>query len=227
MKPFRRKPLVKSEPFALGGLANIYKAAYQNDETTLAFEVPVRKGRFVFLLFFSQEDGKLADTLHMFLRNTKVLLEFPLYGHHLSGKTNVYVTPTKERAIKAELGLTAAGPAFELGGFFAELNEGIPQQLPLRDTVRTLRENWDDVGAKLAKTVEEALKTQWIGIKRLPAGHHPKEVTLRKLYVHTDGRAEEVESLIARLKRANVTVAWAIPVPGVPGRSFADLAAEI
>ena len=128
------------ESLSLSGLASIYLDALRYREHTIAFEVAIGKGRFVFLIFFSEDDKDVSDSLFLLLRNTSYLLQRKMYGRHTTGGTKIYLEPEHERAIRAELQLTAGGPTFELRAFFEQLNSLIPQKLPLRDTVKTLRE---------------------------------------------------------------------------------------
>lgn len=214
-------------PLSLGRLAAIYLDALRHREHTIAFEVAVGKGRFVFLIFFSDEDKAISDTLFLLLRNTSYVFKRKMYGSHTKGGTNVYIEPEHERAIRAELQLTDSGPAFELRSFFAQLNSLIPQKLPLRDTVKTLRENWNAVMAAVPNIVESELKTELSGLRQLDLPKQPKEVTLRKLYLHCEGSPSDIEHLIAKLKSKNKTLVWRVPDPSRPPRPFTEIFADL
>lgn len=215
------------DPLSLGGLASIYLDALRYREHTIAFEVAVGKGRFVFLIFFSDEDKAISDTLFILLRNTSYVFKRKMYGSHTKGGTNVYLEQEHERAIRAELQLTNSGPAFELRSFFAQLNSLIPQKLPLRDTVKALRENWNTVKSAVPNIVESELKTELSGLRQLDLPKQPKEVTLRKLYLHFEGSPSDIEHLIARLKSKNKTLVWRLPDPSRPPRPFAEIFADL
>lgn len=215
------------EPLSLSGLASIYLDALRYREHTIAFEVAIGKGRFVFLIFFSEDDKDVSDSLFLLLRNTSYLLQRKMYGRHTAGGTKIYLEPEHERAIRAELQLTAGGPAFELRAFFEQLNSLIPQKLPLRDTVETLRENWSVVKGAVPNAVEDALKTELSGTMQLELPRQPQEITLRKLYLHTEGRPRDIEQFIARLKSRNKTLVWRVPDPSRPPRPFAEIFADL
>ncbi len=215
------------ERLSLSGLAPIYRDALRLREHTIAFEVAIGKGRFVFLIFFSEEDKAVSDTLFLLLRNTHYLIRRKMYGRHTSGGTNIYLDAEHESAICAELQLVGGGPAFELRNFFAQLNSLIPQKLPLRDTVKTLRENWQNVKSAVPDVVEDALKTELSGTMNLKLPRQPKEVTLRKLYLHTDGDPSDIEHFIAQLKSKNTTLVWRVPDPSRPARPFVEIFAGI
>lgn len=217
---------MSSNGYSLGGLAAIYGDALQRGEPTLAFEVAQGKGRFVFLMFFSKEDEESRDRLFLHLRTTKYTLEFKLFGNHVRGGSKVYLTPEKERRIREELQLGLGAQGFEWENFFAELNAGIPQSLPLQSTLDKVRDVWPQVKGELSKVLDDAEKTVLVGIRRLPETHKPRERTLRKLYMYTKGNAQEIGSLIRALKGANITLVWSNE-EGANGRSFADIMGDV
>jgi hypothetical protein len=215
-----------STAHSLGGIAAVYTAAVQHGEPTLAFEVAQGRGRFVFLMFFSEEDEDSRDRLFLFLRNTNYMLELKLYGNHFTGGTKVYLTPEKERCIRDELRLGPGGDGFEWQHFFAQLNEAIPQKLSLQATLDELREVWPDVRERLPSVLDEAEKTVLVGIRRLPPSQHPRDRTLRKLYTYTRGGAADIQRLIQALMSANITLVWTNE-DGAEGRSFAAIFADV
>lgn len=212
--------------YNLGRLAAIYRDAVQHGEPTLAFEVRQGAGRFVFLMFFSEEDEDSKDRLFLFLRNTNYMLELKLYGNHFAGGTKVYLTPEKERRIWDELQVRPGEVTFDWERFFAELNEAIPQKLSLQSTLDELRRVWPTARDRLPNVLDEAEKTVLAGIRRLPASQRPRDRTLRKLYLYTNGSAADISRLIQALTGANITLVWTNE-DGAAGRSFADILADV
>jgi len=211
--------------FNLSGLAVIYNESLRRAEPTLAFEIVHGRGRFVFMMFFSKEDNESKDRLFVQLRNTQVFLELKAYGSHINGDFIIYFKEEDEEAITNELMLDGGGRAFSFERFLEELNRQIPNELPLQNKLDKIREVWPQVGPSLINVVEEADKTNLIGIKKLPEGKNPKDKTLRKLYIHTNGSAEVISNLIEALKAARLTLAWTNR--DVDDISFAELMARI
>jgi hypothetical protein len=211
--------------FNLSGLAAIYNESLRRSEPTLAFEIVHGCGRFVFMMFFSKEDKESKDRLFVQLRNTQVFLELKAYGSHRNGDFIIYFKEENEEAIINELMLDGGGREFSFERFLEELNRQIPNELPLQSKLDKIREVWPQVGPRLINVVEDADKTNLIGIKKLPEGKNPKDKTLRKLYIHTNGSAEVISNLIEALKAARVTLAWTNR--DVDDISFAELMARI
>lgn len=213
--------------FVLSGLAVLLTQTLRSGERTLVFEVPQGRGRFVFMMFLAEEDIESRDKLFIFLRNTKVLLELDLYGSYSRGGTHTYLKPDQVRAIIDELQLgVASGVPFELDQFLMELNARIPPSISVEVIVDSFRDVWPEAKGQLRHVVDDSLKTTLIGIRRLPQGQSPREKTLRKLYLHTNGRAAEVASLIRSLKAARITLAWSAD-PIANSKTFADIASQI
>jgi hypothetical protein len=212
--------------YNLGRLAAIYRDAIQHREPTLAFEVRHGAGRFVFLMFFSEEDEASRDRLFLFLRNTNYMLELKLYGNHLAGGTKIYLTPEKERRIWEELRVRPGTMNFDWERFVGELNDAIPQKLALQATLEELRRVWPNVRDRLPNVLDEAEKTVLVGIRRLSASQRPRDRTLRKLYLYTNGSAADISRLIQALAGANITLVWTNE-EGAEGRSFADILADV
>jgi hypothetical protein len=215
-----------TEPYELGRIAAIYAAARNRGEPTIAFEMRQGNGRFVFLIFFSDQDEESKDTLYLFLRRTNVVLTLKMYGDHWGGTTRVFLTEAKKRLILAELAIWSGGKPFDWASFFAQVNAAIPQTLPLQETLEKVREVWPDVKKDVASGLDECEKTVLIGIKRLPPNQRPRDRTLCKLYVYTDGNAADIAHLIDALRRANITLLWSSPENG-EGKSFADIFVEL
>ncbi|MFM4709940.1 hypothetical protein ACEUEC_01040 [Aeromonas veronii] len=211
--------------FNLSGLAAIYNESLRRLESTLAFEIVHGHGRFVFMMFFSQEDKESKDRLFVQLRNTQVFLELKAYGSHRNGDFIIYFKEEDKEAIINELMLDGGVREFSFERFLEELNRQIPNELPLQTKLDKIREVWPQVGPNLMNVVEDADKTNLIGIKKLPEGKNPKDKTLRKLYIHTNGSAEVISNLIEALRAARVTLAWTNR--DVDDISFAELMARI
>jgi len=194
--------------FNLTGLGGIYAEAMKRSDPTLAFEVQQGHGRFVFLMFFSPEDKESKDKLFLQLRNTRVFLQLKAYGNHRKGDFLIYFSDAEQAAIREELQLGNGAPAFNFSNFLERINNQIPSSLPLQAKLEKIREVWPQVKNILNKVVDNANKTILMGIKRLPEGKSPRDKTLRKLYVYTNGRADVITSLISVLKMARVTLAW-------------------
>jgi hypothetical protein len=194
--------------FNLNGLTNIYLEALNRSDPTLAFEITEGKGRFVFLMFFSNEDKTSKDRLFLHLRNTNTFLELKMYGSHKNGIFDIYFQDSDKESIINELQLGNGRTAFEFSNFLEKLNENIPQILPLQEKLDKIREIWPRVQYNLPNIVDQADKTILIGIKRLPNRKKPQDKTLRKLYIYTNGDATVLTNLIEALKEANTTLAW-------------------
>lgn len=211
--------------FNLNRLSPIYRDAVLHKEPTLGFEVPQGRGQFVFMMFFSEEDKESRDRLFVYLRHTRVMLDFKLYGNHFKGDFRIFIDPVKERAMVEELQLGHGDVAFEFEGFLRQLNDVFPAQLPLQSMLDTLRAVWPQVGQRLRSVVDEADKTILIGIRRL-GEKNPREKTLRKLYLHTRGDARTIRALVSALKAAHITLAWTNN-PNAAEKSFVDLMQDV
>lgn len=66
-------------------------------------------GRFIFFMFFAENDKKSKDLLYLYLQNTNRLEEIKLYGSHWNGDFEIYFSNRLEEAIKAELGIVGGG----------------------------------------------------------------------------------------------------------------------
>ncbi|PZD72097.1 hypothetical protein C1752_03975 [Acaryochloris thomasi RCC1774] len=199
-----------SDAFNLTGLFPLFTEAIEREEKTLAFEVENGKGRFLLLMFFDDEDTETYDQLFVYLRNTRYMLNLKLYGNHMHKKFDVYIKPWQENKIKEELGITGnpSMSRFELQKFLNDLNSSFPTSLSLKEKIVNLRRNWQEIRPSLPdKVVLDEDKTVLIGEKRVSNGK-PREKTLRKLYIHTEGNPDDIARLIRYLKAANMTVAW-------------------
>ncbi len=211
--------------FNLTGLKNIYLEALGRSDPTLAFEVVHGRGRFVFMMFFSNEDKESKDRLFVQLRNTQVFLEMKAYGSHRRGDFYIYFNESDQDAIIEELELGQGGLQFDFNNFLEKLNQQIPPELPLQTKLNKIREVWPQVKQHLPNVVDQADKTILMGIKKLPLGQNPQDKTLRKLYIYTNGSAEVITNLIAALKKARMTLAWTNR--DITEKSLAEIMAQI
>jgi hypothetical protein len=208
--------------FNLSGLKDIYLEALKRSEPTLAFEILNGRGRFLFLMFFSQEDKGSKDRLFVLLRNTQVFLKLKAYGSHREGNFLIYFQDHDQQAIIRELDLSQGDSKFDFTKFLEQLNVSLPSTLSLQDKLNKVREVWPQVKNELQEVIDDADKNILIGIKRLPLGQNPKEKTLRKLYIYTNGNSQVISQLIAVLKSARITLAWTNN-PNVASKSINEI----
>jgi hypothetical protein len=203
-------------------MREIYSNAIRAKEPTIAFELRNGRGRFLFMMFFSEDDEESRDALFVFLLKTQVLLRLKMYGSHRKGDFNVYFTGTDIRKIRRELELEQTDTTqFEFQRFLGDLNSQIPANIPFAKQIGTLRENRAifQNDSRLRKVIDEGNKIYCTGPIRLPDNKHPREKTLRKLYLHLDANPQSVHTLIQRLKERNWTVGWS-DVPSAAGGAY-------
>ncbi|GKW03841.1 hypothetical protein PEC301877_26540 [Pectobacterium carotovorum subsp. carotovorum] len=216
-----------SVKFNFNQLHAIYSSAWMRHEPTIAFELAIGRGHFVFMVFFSPEDKKSSgEHLFVFLRNMNTLLTLKLYGSRRQGDFTVYFNAEQERAMTDELQLTPGNGHFSFSHLLDELNKNIPQQLAEQKKIETLRTVWPQVHNKVSDIVDDAKKTILIGVKKLPEDQRPREKTLRKLYLHTNGSAKDIQTFIHKLKESNYTLMWTDD-PEKVSKSFVDLMLKI
>jgi hypothetical protein len=200
---------VTQAPFNFSGLTPLYREAVENNEHTIAFEIRDGVGRFVFMMFFSEDDAESYDKLFIYLARTKVLRKLKLYGGHDRGDFKAFIKPEDEEAIRAELDIHGGVSPFNLVRFLTNLNARFPDHLSLAQKIKTLREHKDFFQtAPLRETVDEARKVYLVGLRGLGEDRRPREKTLRKLYLHVKGDPAVIAEFISALKKANKTVAW-------------------
>lgn len=185
---------------------NIYLEALSSYDKTLIFESHVGKGRFLFMMFLSDEDNEAKDRLFIYMRNTKYMRNIKMYGNHIKGKFEVYITDQIKNELIEELQLTSNGASFDFISFLEQLNNSIPQSIDHREKISKLRQNKDII--RPLDVIDEADRTILIGEVRLPKNKEPQDKTLRKLYIYTDGAVQDITKLIELLKQYNMTVAW-------------------
>lgn len=199
------------QKYELSGLKDVFKEAIYRKEPTIVFELNNGRGKFLFMMFFDSEDQKTKDQLFIFMRNTQRMVKLKLYGNHYDGQFSLYLEEYVKDWFKKELLIESGNPfnKFDFDSFFAKLNSSIPSSIPLQSKIIKIRESWKDVASKLPKeVVDEDEKTILLGDKALPSNQKPREQTLRKLYLYSDGNADDLTILINNLKRLNRTVAW-------------------
>lgn len=191
--------------FNFSRLQNIYFDTLNSDDKATAFDIQIGKGRFLFMMYLSDEDKEAKDTLFIYMRNTKVLRKLKMYGSHKKGTFDVYISEIIQKEMTEELCLTHNGKHFDFKHFLEELNSSIPLKLVQEAKIKTLRENRNIISS--LGVVDEAKKTILIGDKHLSVGK-PRDKTLRKLYLYTDADVKDIDELIKLLKKFNRTVAW-------------------
>lgn len=192
--------------FNFSQLKNVYTEAFSSQDKSLAFDVSIGSGRFLFMMFLSSEDKDAKDNLFIYMRNTRVLSKLKTYGSHKKGVFTVYLNDKKKDDFINELQLHRGNNnPFNFERFLGELNNHIPLTLPMKVKVNTLRKNQNTI--KKLDVLDEADKSVLIGLKHLTVGK-PQDKTLRKLYLYTDNSSDEINSLIRLLKSTNHTVRW-------------------
>jgi len=196
---------MENKQFNFTNMKNVYSESLKNDQT-LIFEISVGRGRFLFMMFFSEDDKESKDKLFIYLRNTKTIIKSKLYGSHKNGDFIIYINNTNRKKLINELQLKNGKGDFNFDNFLTELNSKIPNTLSIGTKIQKFRENWDVI--KKLPVIDEKDRTILIGERRLPKTQKPKEKTLRKLYLYTNGSVGDISELIKLLKKANMTVAW-------------------
>ncbi|WP_212734462.1 hypothetical protein [Paenibacillus terrae] len=193
--------------FNFNNLNNVYSESILSDDKTLIFETYIGKGRFLFMMFLSDEDKDSKDKLFIYLRNTnKFTKPVKVYGNHSKGKFEVYIKDELKEDLIKELRLNSNSGSFDFMRFLEQLNNSFPQTINRDHKIAELRKN-KSIISELG-VVDEADKTVLKNEVRLPKSKKPQDKTLRKLYIYTDGAVEDITELIQLLKKFNMTVAW-------------------
>lgn len=192
-----------SDRFNLGNLFNIYKQAEEETKAVI-FESHIGKGRFLFMIFFSEEDSS-KDKFFLYLRNTNELISSILYGNHSKGDFYIYPSKIIQDKLVKELQLKEGTGTFNFNTFMQQFNESIPQSILAAERMRLMKNHKNVISQTDA--IDEAEKTHLLSIKRLSVGT-PRDKTLRKLYLYTENNPRDIESLISILKKANYTTMW-------------------
>jgi len=208
--------------FNFSRLKNIYSDAWSKKDPTIAFEIRLGAGCFVFMIFLSKEDSDKNDRLFIYFRNIETLHQIKLYGYHLGGSFDAYISKKEEDLIRQELQLQGGGNPFNFNAFLNELNDNIPQFLPPTVKGETLRNTWNYIRDDMKNIIDDADKTILIGLKRLPEESKPRDKTLRKLYLYINGHDNDISDFIEAIKERNITLAWTND-PTRTAKSFAQL----
>ncbi|MEY0665297.1 hypothetical protein AB7281_21965 [Providencia rettgeri] len=197
-----------SKKFNFNKFKNIYSTALNSKDPTIAFEIRLGAGSFVFMMFLSKEDSDKNDRLFIYFRNIETLHQVKLYGNHLNGNFDIYIRKKEEDLIRQELCLSGGENPFDLDNFLTELNDNIPQYLPPTTKGETLRNTWGYIKDDMGNIIDDADKTILIGLKKLPDDKKPRDKTLRKLYLYINGHDNDISTFIESIKDRNITLAW-------------------
>jgi len=190
--------------FNLSQMKDIYREALCSCDKTMAFDITIGRGRFLFMMFLSEEDKKSKDRLFIYMRNTVVMIDLKMYGSHKNGDFMVYINEDNEEKMKNELQLQQNGRRFEFTIFLNQLNSLIPTSITMKQKVKILRDNRDVIRTI---AIDDINKIVLIGTRQLQK-RTPKDKTLRKLYMYTNESEAAVTAFIQKLKSVNMTVAW-------------------
>lgn len=191
--------------FNFDRLQNLYISTLHSLDKAMAFDIEIGRGRFLFMMYLSDEDKNSKDMLFVYMRNTRVLRKIKMYGNHKNGDFKVFITDEIKNKFIQELQLTHYNGNFDFIHFLNQLNKKIPFEITQDIKLKTLRNNKSII--RTLDVIDDADKTVLIGDKQLSVGT-PREKTLRKLYLYTNASAEDVTHLIELLKSFNRTVAW-------------------
>lgn len=197
--------------FNLSGLKNVYSEALNSEDKTMAFDLAIGRGRFLFLMLLSDEDKDSKDNLFIYLRTINRMIKLKLYGSHRNGVFTAYFKPEDENHIIEELQLgNNPNNPFDFERFLNQLNSIIPEHIPLNTKIDTLRDNREQL--RNIQSTDESEKTVFDGVMQLEKGvKSPRERTLRKLYIYTETDPAVVSEFIRVLKKKNMTVKWTTP----------------
>ncbi|MBQ4843870.1 hypothetical protein IHP27_18170 [Bacillus safensis] len=190
--------------FNFTNLLGVYLEGIESEDKMTAFEININNGRFVFMMFLSEEDKARRDELYIHMRRTNKIIKLKTYGNHSKGNFEVWIKKKEKEDIISELDLQKKGTIFNFELFLKQLNDKIPNSIPKDEKIATIRANKGVIGEL---GIDENDKVILIGTRRLTIGT-PQDKTLRKLYVYTDSEPRVVEEFIKRLKETNSTVAW-------------------
>lgn len=220
--------------FNFKGLHPVFIEAIDRHEPSIAFSLTEGIGKFVFLVFLkTKSSGGIAwGNLELFilLARTQRMLCLKLYGNHKNGGNfEVWMSDADEGAIKDELGLHNAdqGPAFVLATFLAKLDVMIPASISLETKIETLQHHKDSVSLHCRAHIDASSRVYLFKVGPLPPGHHPREETLRKLYM-LDAPKDHIAQLIRNLKSICWTTYWTATRPNTDKFSeiFSSVAAS-
>lgn len=105
--------------FDLNKLSGIYIETMKSPEKAVAFDFKYANGKFLFMIFLSDEDEKSKDKLFVYMRNTRRLLELKMYGNHFKDKFLIYFKDRDQQAFLDELNLNVNdGNSFKFKDFW-------------------------------------------------------------------------------------------------------------
>lgn len=189
--------------FDLNKMSGIYLETIKSPEKAVAFDLNYAKGRFLFMIFLSDEDKESKDKLYVYMRNTRCLLELKMYGNHFKDKFLIYFNDGDQSKFINEMELNANdGKSFKFEDFLEYINSKIPSTISRIDRKNNLRNN-----CAIINKISDDEKTVFIGPRKLSVGH-PQDKTLRKLYLYTDADVKKIDKLIKHLLSVNTTIAW-------------------
>jgi hypothetical protein len=201
--------------FNFKGLHRVFLEAVNRHEPSIAFTLSEGRGRFIFLLFLKTDSAgsvKWKDLeLFILLACTRKMLKFRLYGNHkYAGDFRIFPSKADEKAIREELGLrqVAEGPGFNLLDFLGKLDAMIPDTISLEKKVTLINSIKPEIVAHCGDYIDDASKVYPVGIICLPSNKHPREETLRKLYMLNTAKPAVIADLIRNLKAINYTISW-------------------
>lgn len=199
---------MSSEYFNFNQLRNVYFDALHSPDKSFAFDITIGKGQFLFMMFLGSTDKDAKDKLFIYMRNTKVLREVKLYGNHKNGDFKMYLTDELKIYFVNELQLKHNSGRFSFRHFLIELNSSIPLKIDNNIKLKKYKENKKII--RSLNVIDEPEKTVLIGPKKVHNGH-PRERTLRKLYLYVDADYKVIYEYIEILKLQNKTIAWTTP----------------
>lgn len=68
--------------FNFNRLQNLYIATLHSFDKAMAFDIEIGRGRFLFMMYLSDEDKESKDMLFVYMRNTRILRKIKMYGNH-------------------------------------------------------------------------------------------------------------------------------------------------
>lgn len=75
--------------FNFNRLQNLYIATLHSFDKAMAFDIEIGRGRFLFMMYLSDEDKESKDMLFVYMRNTRILRKIKMYGNHKKGDFKV------------------------------------------------------------------------------------------------------------------------------------------
>lgn len=196
--------------FNFTSLSTLYDESLYRNEPTLAFEIVNGNGKFVFMMFFENDDNQFENILFIFCRNIKYMIKLKLYGNQEKGKFSIYLNEDLQNKIIEELQLyNRSGDKFDFNIFLENLNSSIPSNLSFKEKAFILKKTWKFLDDSTRKNlVDDSEKIYLKGVLSLPSNKKPQERTLRKLYLYVDGIPDDISDFLNNLRNLNKTLQW-------------------